>query len=145
MTLNLLLTDNTGHFDSPENLALKRRIVNHLQRRFPNLDTIDVEAHRGTVILRGTVSSTSNRWRCVDSCQHVRGVLNVIDRLILSYCLPNVSKMPTRRVADGPHDPQPPFGPEGRRDPAAIEPPRSSGRKKANGALPLQPAATISL
>jgi BON domain len=92
MPLNLVLTDATDHFDSTENLSLKRRIMNHLQRRFPNLDSIDVEAHRGTVILRGTVASSSNRWRCLDSCRHVRGVLNVIDRIVLAYCLPEASR-----------------------------------------------------
>jgi len=92
MTIHLGLTDNTDHFDSTENLALKRRIANHLQRRFPNLDTIEIEAHRGTVILRGTVSSVARRWRCVDSCRYVAGVVNVIDRLVILYCLPMFSK-----------------------------------------------------
>jgi hypothetical protein len=94
MAPHLLLTDSTDHFDSTENLALKRRILNHLRRRFPNLETIEIEAHRGTVVLRGTVSSPSNQWRCVDSCRHVAGVVNVIDQLVLSYCLPTSPRLP---------------------------------------------------
>jgi hypothetical protein len=101
MTLNLLLTDNSDHFDSTENLALKRRMMDHLHQRFPNLETIEIEAHCGTVLLQGTVANPSNRWRCADSCRYVAGVLNVIDRLVLLYCLPVVSKLPRwSRLAD---------------------------------------------
>ena len=94
MAPRLLLTANADLCDSTDDSALKRRILNHLQRRFPTLNTVDVEAHRGTVILRGTVCSPSNQWRCVDSCRHVAGVVNVIDRLVLLCCLPAVPKLP---------------------------------------------------
>jgi BON domain-containing protein len=60
---------------------LKRRIVNYLSQRLPNVTTVNVETHDGTAILRGTVPSRSIQTRCVDCCRHVAGVLNVIDRL----------------------------------------------------------------
>jgi hypothetical protein len=71
-------------------LELQRRIVNYLGQRLPNVNTISVEIHSGTVILRGTVPSQSIQWRCLDCCRHVAGVLNVIDQLS-SECLPPVS------------------------------------------------------
>jgi osmotically-inducible protein OsmY len=48
-----------------------------------NVGTIQVEIHNGTAILRGTVPSQSAKWRCVDCCRHVAGILNVIDHLVV--------------------------------------------------------------
>jgi hypothetical protein len=72
-----------SRLDSPEDLNLKRRILLYLDRRLPSLDALEVEAHHGTAVLHGTVRSTSIRWRCLDCCRHVAGVLNVIDRLVV--------------------------------------------------------------
>lgn len=78
----------TNSYEAPEDmkltstdLDLQCRIVNYLNQRLPNVTTIKVEIHDGTVILRGTVPSHSIQWRCLDCCRHVAGVLNVIDRL----------------------------------------------------------------
>jgi osmotically-inducible protein OsmY len=78
----------TNRYEAPEgmkltgtDLELQRRIVNYLSQRLPNITTIKVEIHDGTVILRGRVPSQSIQWRCLDCCRHVAGVLNVIDRL----------------------------------------------------------------
>ena len=62
---------------------LQRRIVNYLLQRVPALDQIRVEVYHGTAVLSGTVSSQSIRWRCLDCCRHVAGVVNVIDRLVV--------------------------------------------------------------
>ncbi len=69
--------------DPTEELELKRRVENYLRRRLPILDAIAVEVRRGTVILRGTVFTSSLRWRCVEASRHVAGVLNVIDQLVV--------------------------------------------------------------
>jgi hypothetical protein len=91
-------------------LALERRILNYLHQRLPNLSNIEVEAHLGTAVLRGTVPSRSIQYRCVDCCSHVAGVLNVIDRLMprpesgnKSGCR-NESEVETRQnsAAEGP-------------------------------------------
>ncbi len=77
----LITRDKSSLLDSTADLQLERRILNYLYQRLPDLDAIEVETHHGTVVLRGTVPSQPVRWRCVDCCGHVAGVLNVIDRL----------------------------------------------------------------
>lgn len=76
-----ITAEQSGRFDSVEDFELERRIFNYLYQRLPNLESIEVETHHGTAVLRGVVPSPSVKWRCVDCCSHVAGVLNVIDRL----------------------------------------------------------------
>jgi len=64
-----------------EDALLRRRVLNYLSQLMPEMDRIDIDVHQGTVVLKGTVATDSMRWRCVDCCRHVAGVLTVIDRL----------------------------------------------------------------
>ena len=61
---------------------LRRRIVTFLwQRRVPSVQDIAVEVTNGTVILQGKVGSFYERQLCLNCCQHVAGVLKIIDEL----------------------------------------------------------------
>ena len=60
---------------------LKRRIMIFLsQRGVSSLQRLDIEVSGGTVTLQGTVSSFYERQLCL-CCQHVAGVLKLVDEL----------------------------------------------------------------
>jgi osmotically-inducible protein OsmY len=69
---------------STNDVELERRVLNYLHQRFSNLTELEVEARDGRVILRGIVSYPHIQRRCIDCCRSVAGVLDVIDRLIVS-------------------------------------------------------------
>jgi hypothetical protein len=65
-------------------LELERRILIYLRRRVGYLSDLEIEAQDGRVMLRGTVPYPSVQRRCIDCCRSVAGVLDVIDRLVVS-------------------------------------------------------------
>lgn len=68
---------------SDENL--ERRVRNYLSlRHIDGLESIRFTVVNGNVLLRGAVSTPSTKWRICEGCRHVAGVLNVIDRLIVT-------------------------------------------------------------
>lgn len=61
---------------------LRRRVVNYLVgRQVPNLRQIDVEAHGGTVILRGRVRSYYHKQLCIHCSSRVAGVIELVDQI----------------------------------------------------------------
>ncbi len=69
-----------------ESWDLKRRVRNFLwQRGTAALRSIDVEADNGTVVLRGKVPSYYARQLCLNCCQHVAGVVRVVDEVKVEW------------------------------------------------------------
>ena len=69
-----------------ESWDLKRRVRNFLlQRGTAALRSIDVEADNGTVVLRGKVPSYYARQLCLSCCQHVAGVVRVVDEVKVEW------------------------------------------------------------
>lgn len=61
---------------------LKRRVKQYLlDRHHPGLRSLDVEAHGGTVIIRGTVRTFYEKQLCQNICRRVAGVIDVIDEV----------------------------------------------------------------
>jgi osmotically-inducible protein OsmY len=61
---------------------LKRRVVNYLVgHKMPALRHVDVEADRGTVVLRGRVYSFFQKQLCLNCCRRVAGVIKLVDKL----------------------------------------------------------------
>ena len=72
------------HNELPEasDSDLERRIVNFLyQRNIPQIQRISVDVSNGSVVLQGRVNSIFERQLCLNCCQRVAGVVQVIDRL----------------------------------------------------------------
>jgi osmotically-inducible protein OsmY len=63
-------------------LELKRRILNFLhQRHVPTLRSIHVDVDQGVVTMRGRVDSFYHKQLCLNCCQRVAGVVQVIDQI----------------------------------------------------------------
>ena len=63
-------------------LDLKRRILNFLhQRHVPSLRSIHVDVDQGVVTMRGRVDSFYHKQLCLNCCQRVAGVVQVIDQI----------------------------------------------------------------
>lgn len=61
---------------------LQRRILNFLHHRgVGSVRKISVDVDGGVVTLRGTVSTFYERQICISCCEHVSGVLRLIDKL----------------------------------------------------------------
>jgi osmotically-inducible protein OsmY len=57
-------------------------VINFLvSRQIPGLKAIQIDAHGGTVTLRGKVTSPKQKRLCANCCQRVAGVVRVIDAL----------------------------------------------------------------
>jgi len=44
-------------------------------------DRVVVKAAGGTLIVCGELASRHDKWRCLECCRHVAGVLHVVDQL----------------------------------------------------------------
>lgn len=65
---------------------LKRRIINFLsQRGVQSTHRLSITVEKGTVILCGTVTSFYERQLCLTCCQHVAGVLRLVDELKVQW------------------------------------------------------------
>lgn len=65
---------------------LERRVVNYLfERHVPGLRDVEVEAHNGTVTLRGRVRSFYEKQLCQSCCRRVAGVVRFIDHVAVVY------------------------------------------------------------
>lgn len=65
---------------------LERRVSNYLAgRHVPGLRHLEVEAHNGTVTLRGRVYSFYEKQMCQEFCRRVAGVVRYIDAVDVSY------------------------------------------------------------
>lgn len=63
-------------------VELKRRILNFLhQRHVPSLRTIDVDVDGGVVTMRGVVGSFYHKQLCLNCCQRVAGVVQLVDEI----------------------------------------------------------------
>ena len=61
-------------------LELQRRVRNFLQNRsMPQSSNIKIEAANGVVTLRGTHRSFYHKQLCINCCQRVAGVVQLID------------------------------------------------------------------
>ena len=61
---------------------LERRILNFLlQRGVQSTPRLSITVENGTVTLCGTVNSFHERQLCLSCCQHVAGVLRLVDEL----------------------------------------------------------------
>jgi osmotically-inducible protein OsmY len=68
---------------------LERRILNYLAGRHVSaLRQLEVEAHNGTVTLRGRVKSFYEKQLCQHCCRRVAGVVNFIDDVQVSHFSP---------------------------------------------------------
>ncbi|HET6882328.1 MAG TPA: BON domain-containing protein [Pirellulales bacterium] len=65
---------------------LERRVVNYLaERHVPALRYLEVEAHNGTVTLRGRVQSFYEKQLCQAVCRRVAGVVRFVDAIDVAY------------------------------------------------------------
>jgi osmotically-inducible protein OsmY len=65
---------------------LERRVVNYLaERHVPGLRHLEVEAHNGTVTLRGRVFSFYEKQLCQAVCRRVAGVVRYNDAVDVVY------------------------------------------------------------
>ncbi len=63
-------------------IELKRRILNFLhQRHVPSLRAIEVDVQDGVVTMRGKVNSFYHKQLCLNCCQRVAGVVQVVDEI----------------------------------------------------------------
>lgn len=61
---------------------LERRVVNYLAgRHLPALRHLAVEAHNGTVTLRGRVRTFYEKQLCQHCCRRVAGVIEYVDAI----------------------------------------------------------------
>jgi osmotically-inducible protein OsmY len=61
-------------------IELQRRVRNFLQNRcVPRSSNLDIEARNGVVTLRGTHHSFYHKQLCINCCQRVAGVVQLID------------------------------------------------------------------
>lgn len=71
---------------------LERRVTNFLAgRHVPGLRHVEVEAHNGTVTLRGRVRTFYEKQLCQDCCRRVAGVVQFIDDVDVVYAQPSRS------------------------------------------------------
>lgn len=65
---------------------LERRVVSFLnERHVPGLRHLEVEAHNGTVVLRGRVRSFYEKQLCQAVCRRVAGVVRYVDAIDVVY------------------------------------------------------------
>jgi osmotically-inducible protein OsmY len=65
---------------------LERRVTNYLAgRHVPGLRHLEVEAHNGTVTLKGRVYSYYEKQLCQAVCRRVAGVVAYIDAIDVNY------------------------------------------------------------
>ena len=70
--------------DCEADVDLEHRLANFLEgRHVPEREAVHIEAHGGTVVIRGRLTSTHARWLCVECCRHVAGVIRLVDQLEL--------------------------------------------------------------
>ena len=62
-------------------IDLKNRIKSFLRRQGVPSTRLNIEVSGGTVTLQGSVSTFYQRQLCISCCQHVAGVLRLIDDL----------------------------------------------------------------
>ena len=80
---------------------LQRRVMNFLaQRGVSSLRRLNVKAEGGTVTLHGTVRSFYERQLCLCCCQHVAGVVKLVDELKVEYPERQHAE-PTEALIDG--------------------------------------------
>jgi osmotically-inducible protein OsmY len=60
---------------------LERRVANFLVQHFPRLRTVEVKASQGVVTINGQVNSFYERQLCINCCQRVAGVTNLVDKV----------------------------------------------------------------
>ena len=61
---------------------LEQRVEQYLlDRHHPGLRSLDVEAHGGTVTIRGTVRTFYEKQLCQNICRRVAGVIRVDDQV----------------------------------------------------------------
>jgi osmotically-inducible protein OsmY len=70
----------------PADIDLKRRVVSYLVgRHVPGLRHLQVEAHNGTVTLRGRVHTFYEKQLCQNCCRRVAGVVNLVDNVDVAH------------------------------------------------------------
>ncbi len=68
-----------------EDRELERRIATSLRdRHLPGLRQLKVAASNGTVTLRGRVRSFYEKQMCQNVCQHVAGVVQIVDAVVVA-------------------------------------------------------------
>ena len=61
---------------------LAKRVTNFLHlHQWPAASRIEVLATDGVVVLRGDAVPKQEQWLCIQYCQHVAGVMRVVDQL----------------------------------------------------------------
>lgn len=64
---------------------LQRRVTNYLfGQHVADLRSVDVDARRGVVTLRGRVHTFHQKQLCLNCCQRVAGVQRIDDRIEVS-------------------------------------------------------------
>ena len=68
--------------DEERNEELERRVDRYLRsREVLGIDLIQIEVHRGTLVVRGRVPDAGMKHRIRECCRHVAGVFHVVDQL----------------------------------------------------------------
>ena len=78
-----------------EDEDVHRRIRNFLhQRRVSALKRVKIDVCKGTVVISGRVSSFYEKQLCISCCQHVAGVIKLVDEVdvVENEALPSQSR-----------------------------------------------------
>jgi osmotically-inducible protein OsmY len=68
-----------------EDYELERRTIRVLHiRGICDAKQVVVKVASGTVIVCGELASREAKWRCLECCRHVAGVIRVVDQLRVS-------------------------------------------------------------
>lgn len=70
-------------FDYPDTEVLNRVKDFLFSRHFPSIRELDVNVDEGIVTLSGRVQSYYEKQIAMNSCQHVAGVLSMIDKIVV--------------------------------------------------------------
>ncbi len=76
-------------------LDLENRIANFLDlQKVPHGCQVKADAHLGTVVVSGQLESKHEKWLCLETCRRVAGVVQLIDRIVLSSNSVELEEMP---------------------------------------------------
>jgi len=68
--------------ETTEDENLEHRLVNFLYgRHVPERESVQLDVHGGTVVVRGRLHSRHAKWLCIECCRHVAGVIKLVDKI----------------------------------------------------------------
>ena len=78
-TLTTFETGPRFHNSATADRELQRRIRSFLSNRIPQSSRLRIEADNGVVTVQGTHNSFYHKQLCINCCQRVAGVVQLID------------------------------------------------------------------